>query len=207
MCLLGKKYGRSGCLFLSSLGEELSIQHPSPGRWVGGLFNSFLRKALCRIHPQRQEMSEDLESLRGRWWRDLGGQRAGGGTKGFKGPASNSDPSIHVGSGHFSLSCLSQCRFSCCTQDRRSLGISLLLCPQGYLSPGPSPASGWAGTGGTLALSQAALALSITRLTKFPNELNHATLLHGPNLQFPLINDCKLLSSKPLGAAIINGWE
>lgn len=76
----------------------------------------------------------------------------------------------------------------------------------GNLSLGPRPESGLAGTGGPLVLDQATSPLS-PRLTRFPNELNHAILLHGPNLQFPLINDCKLLSNGPLGAAIINGWE
>lgn len=76
----------------------------------------------------------------------------------------------------------------------------------GNLSLGPRPESGLAGTGGPLVWTRQP-PRSLTRLTRFPNELNHAILLHGPNLQFPLINDCKLLSNGPLGAAIINGWE
>lgn len=92
-------------------------------------------------------------------------------------------------------------------QDRTSLGVSSFA-RWGIRAEGPSQHPAQQVQEGTLALDQAAMPLlSAPRLTGFPNELNHATRLHGLHLQFLLINDYKLLTNEPLGAAIINGWE
>lgn len=106
---------------------------------------------------------------------------------------------------HFSLQCLSRVFLESPVSPRH--GHLLPVASMGNPSPGLRPRLGQLVEGGVLALDRQS-SLSITLLTGFPDELQHTILLHSPDLQFPLINDCKLLSKEPLdGAAITNGWE